>query len=946
MASTKYFRRINHVGNAALCNTILLACRGSLKLAIIPLLAICILSCTKSRVKSACHNFLKNTIELSDLSIDYPKKNTLFPIDFQTPTFKWTDSSSVNSDWFTCISDTLGNLLLSEFVRTQEWKPDSLKWETLKQNRYSEKLQLTVIGFSKKDKALTGCTQLFQISEDSVGADIFFRAVTLPFSYAVRNVQTIEWYMGSVRGGAPRKMLDNMPVCANCHSFSGNGPTLAMDVDYGNDKGSYILVRAEDTCSMKPENIISWGNFKKEEGDPTFGLLSQISPSGKYVLSTVKDLSVFAAVDDNLAYSQLFFPIQGIIGIYTIESKSFSELQGANDPTYVQSNPVWAPDNKNILFARTNAYINEKVKKYGNALLNINDVKEFKKGHKEFKFDIYSVDFNKGMGGIPHPLKGASFNGNSNYFPKYSPDGKWIVFCQAENFMLLQPDSKLYIMKADGTNARRMTCNMENMNSWHSWSPNGHWLVFSSKEESLYTCLYLTHIDENGNDSPPILLENLLFDKRAANIPEFFPGNASDFVKIKDDFSNSAPYYTRLAMDNIQSHYYVRADQNLKRAIALDPNYIDAYLVRILLNSILLQVNSRTEKAEKVKALSIVDNLISKNKEDNELLFLKATLLSANGDDNEASTILNSILTKSSGFYKAYDLLATVYKNSGKSDQVIPIYNKMKALIPSNDLEINLLIAKYNLSKNKADDALILLKRMSEKYPSYDELHENLWSIYLGKKDIKAAQYEINLLLGFDSTNYKYYFMNSEIAEIAGDHNKATEYNAEGNEWLQIKLDQNKEDIPLAFEKANILQKNKDFKGALAIYNNVLINLPANYQALKEKARIMLIMQQWLDAIKLYEELLNNYTPEEEFYNNAAIAFINTGNYEEALNRFSHTLELNHFNIDALYNRAKLYKTLGNMQKANNDLDNMKEILRTKKSLTADEKQLLKYNFQ
>ena len=157
-------------------------------------------------------------------------------------------------------------------------------------------------------------------------------------------------------------MLDNMPVCANCHSFSGNGPTLAMDVDYGNDKGSYAIVRAADTCSLKPEDIISWSDFKKDEGDPTFGLLSQISPSGKYVLSTVKDLSVFAAVDDNLAYSQLFFPIKGIIGIYNAESKTFSELQGANDPKYVQSNPIWSPDNKTVLFTRTTMYINEKVR--------------------------------------------------------------------------------------------------------------------------------------------------------------------------------------------------------------------------------------------------------------------------------------------------------------------------------------------------------------------------------------------------------------------------------------------------------------------------------------------------------------------------------------------------------------------------------------------------------
>ena len=46
------------------------------------------------------------------------------------------------------------------------------------------------------------------------------------------------------------------------------------------------------------------------------------------------------------------------------------------------------------------------------------------------------------------------------------------------------------------------------MNSWHSFSPNGRWLVFSSKSRSPYTQMFLTHLDEEGRDSPPILIEN------------------------------------------------------------------------------------------------------------------------------------------------------------------------------------------------------------------------------------------------------------------------------------------------------------------------------------------------------------------------------------------------------------------------------------------------------
>src|ERR1039458_4986759 len=85
----------------------------------------------------------------------------------------------------------------------------------------------------------------------------------------------------------------------------------------------------------------------------------------------------------------------------------------------------------------------------------------------------------------------------------------------------MRPDSQLYIVPAAGGQARRMRCNTLQMNSWHSFSPNGRWLVFSSKARSPYTQMYLTHSDADGNDSPPILIDNATAANRAVNIPEF-----------------------------------------------------------------------------------------------------------------------------------------------------------------------------------------------------------------------------------------------------------------------------------------------------------------------------------------------------------------------------------------------------------------------------------------
>jgi len=147
----------------------------------------------------------------------------------------------------------------------------------------------------------------------------------------------------------------------------------------------------------------------------------------------------------------------------------------------VQTNAVWSPDGKEIVFARTTAYHAERLDQKNSALVDEKDVPEFTVEKRPFKYDLYRIPFNDGKGGRAELVKGAGENGMSNFFPKYSPDGKWVVFCKAKNYMLLQPDSELWIVPAKGGKARRLEYNTARMNSWHSWSSNSRWLVFSSK---------------------------------------------------------------------------------------------------------------------------------------------------------------------------------------------------------------------------------------------------------------------------------------------------------------------------------------------------------------------------------------------------------------------------------------------------------------------------------
>jgi dipeptidyl aminopeptidase/acylaminoacyl peptidase len=300
-----------------------------------------------------------------------------------------------------------------------------------------------------------------------------------------------------------------------------------MDVDTNNDKGAYIISSIEQEVIFSKDKVMTWNDFERaSDGRQNFGLFSSISPDGRYVISTVKDMPVYQPFPDP-GYSQLFFPGRGILVVYDRQTKTFAPLPGASDPAHVQTNAVWSPDGNTIVFARAKALGND---------FSTND---FVKRTAKFRFDLYRIPFNGGKGGTVEALSGASANSRSNYFPKFTPDGKWIVYTQSDAFMIIQPDAELHIVPASGGKDRRMRCNTEGkMASWHSIAPGGRWMVFSSKADGPYTRLWLTHLDTEGNDTPAVLLENFVAADKAANIPEFLNISPDKLKRIVNQLDN------------------------------------------------------------------------------------------------------------------------------------------------------------------------------------------------------------------------------------------------------------------------------------------------------------------------------------------------------------------------------------------------------------------------
>jgi tetratricopeptide (TPR) repeat protein len=520
----------------------------------------------------------RDDLAAAPIEVLHPFSEAVFPADIAPTVFWWEDSQPGVNAWLIIFPASDSMPQRGYVTREKKWRPPVEVWSEFKRQSKEKLSPVVIVGFDDRDprKILSKACLNLSTAREEVGAPIFYREVPLPFINAVRDPSQIQWRFGSVSSAErPRIVLEKMPVCGNCHSFSRDGAWLGMDVDYANNKGSYVFTRVGRQMELAPRDILTWDDYRKEDGEPTFGLLSQVSPDGRHAISTVKDKSVFVATP-GLEFSQLFFPIKGILVCYQRDSRTFQALPGADDPRYVQSNPTWSPNGQDILFARAEAYSLRNQTTRNQIILSLEDCEEFVKEGKPFKFDLYRLPFNEGRGGKPEPLRGASGDGRSNYFPKYSPDGKWIVFCKSSNYMLLQPDSELYIIPAAGGEARRLRANTRRMNSWHSWSPNGHWLVFSSKHFGPYTQLFLTHIDQEGNSTPPVWLEQFTASDRAANIPEFVGIDAQGIQRITERFLDDVSFL-RVAYGLDKSGDADGAIREYLKALNLNPRSSDAH---------------------------------------------------------------------------------------------------------------------------------------------------------------------------------------------------------------------------------------------------------------------------------------------------------------------------------------------------------------------------------
>jgi tetratricopeptide (TPR) repeat protein len=833
--------------------------------------------------------------------VDYPLNASVFPPDMEAPRFEWRDPVQQVTHWrievhfgdgaaslrtvskgegiklgeidSRCIS---GNnqlpALTAEEAAAHTWKPDEAMWSAIRKDAVSLPAIITISGFAgtSEDRELSRGSIQLTVSRDPVGAPIFYRDVPLMPSAGSKGliqpldknaVPLIAWRMRNLAEPSSHIVMTGLHSCANCHSFSRDGKTLGLDMDGPqNNKGLYALVPVAQRMTVRTEDMISWAKFSGEANPQLrVGFMSQVSPDGKYVMTTIKPPGTknwqfyYVSNFTDYRFLQVFYPTRGILAWYDRETKQLKPLPGADDPRFVQASAVWSPDGKYLVFARAEA--KDPSPPGGKMAQYANDPAEV-----QIQYDLYRIPFNDGRGGTPEPIEGASQNGMSNSFPKVSPDGKWIVFVEARNGQLMRPDGKLYIVPATGGKARLMDCNTLLMNSWHSFSPNGRWMVFSSKSRSPYTQMFLTHIDENGIDTPAIRIENSTAANRAVNIPEFVNMDpkgieyidtpAVDFYKqfdLASDLSNKGDYAAAISEwqkalilqpDDVRSHFVygetlLRANRledgiaELRVATRLNPEFAEAHnnlgvalgragredeSVNELRRAI--EINPDYAEAHNNLGLALLEKGQSKDAEGEFRTSLRidpgqtdvsinlGNALIAEGKVDEAIGHYRTIIEDDPQSAAAHNGMGMAMVSQGKLDGAAEEFGRAAELAPGNaDIEASL--GHVLMDEKRYEDAVAHLKKAVELRPDSAENRAKL-GLALAKSGRPAEaipQFEQAVSLAPNSVEDRYYLGKALILAGRG---------AEGlDQWKQA-LAKDPDHLQLLNDMAWVLSTSSD----------------------------------------------------------------------------------------------------------------------------------------
>ena len=431
------------------------------------------------------------------LCISYPPNGAVFPPNLCAPFVEWDDP--VNDLWQVQIEIEGVKDVWRHTAEKPRWRIPNDLWRVVRQQAVGRDASIQVLGLLRsgaRPSVQASQPVRVRVSADPADDCIVYRLVELPFSTR-SSPDTFARHISSFE--TRPFILGRRRYCFNCHMFSsqsGRAGKVTLQCRY----------MVPEPCPLRVYfGVYDIGEQRGWKVKLPFGIqmttFTAWSPDGaRLAISANQQIEAVAPV---VSETQNVHLPTSDIAIYDVAASRAYLLPGASSPDRLAVYPRWTPDGQSLVFC---------------------DAPSGPNTGERAKFSLLVVPFNDGQGGTAKPIAAAGENGRSNYYPRFSPDGKWLSFCQSDGGSLIKSSSDIWLMSGslEGP-ARPLGCNVPYAaDSWHSWSSNSRWLVFASKrDDGLYARLYLTHVDDTGHASPAVRLPVNDRPSASFNIPEF-----------------------------------------------------------------------------------------------------------------------------------------------------------------------------------------------------------------------------------------------------------------------------------------------------------------------------------------------------------------------------------------------------------------------------------------
>jgi hypothetical protein len=366
--------------------------------------------------------------------VAYPPANALMPPNINLLEFQWLPGEASLFE-LRLAGDSIDLKIYTKCNKLGDgcsFLPDEPTMKLLTQASRSRSVELTMRGSAENGGGVgTSATQKLSFSDSDMKGGLYYWAASIGgiarYDFGLRG-KSAESYYDPFRAG--------LVVCVGCHAMSRNGQRIAVGM---NIPGPAQMRTLETSTRAKlfevGTGLLSGSNYQA------------FSPEGKWLVTT---------------------ETAGL----TLRDGTLGTVIG-NNPSVANANmPDFSPDGKSVVFARSAMWC-----PFGPCTLSTTGA------------SLYTVEF-KGMDGFGTPQLLVQSDGANNYYPSFSPDGRFVAYNKAAGDSYDAKDAQVWVVPAKGgTPINLASVNDIVGNSWPKWSPFVHrfgsssilWLTYSSR---------------------------------------------------------------------------------------------------------------------------------------------------------------------------------------------------------------------------------------------------------------------------------------------------------------------------------------------------------------------------------------------------------------------------------------------------------------------------------